>query len=148
MTKEFKGTNPDKMEPKNESGKEAPENNYEQYKSLGGIINENDYQSALDRMDSAKELKKDSSQIIQALNMSLYAKIELNGPEKSADPRVLLYATLREDAGPKDNTYHYSQMSDQRLFAEALRMLGDEDSLKKMVETLPHIFNWPSDKIG
>ena len=30
-------------------------------------------------------------------------------------------------------------MSDQKLFAEALRMLGDADSLKKLIEAHPNI---------
>ena len=152
MTEEFfEDANRGEAELK-ETGKETPENNYERYnKELGGIINEQDYQGALDRMDGAKELKEDNPRIIQALNIARIAEIDLiglNNAEKARDPKVLLYATLRGDVGPKDNRNHHSQMSDQRLFGEALKMLGDTVSLKKLVEKLPHIFNWPSDKIG
>ena len=50
------------------------------------------------------------------------------------DPKVKLYVVLRADNKPEDVKYHHSQMSDQRLFAEVLRMLGDTDALNKLVD--------------
>jgi len=40
---------------------------------------------------------------------------------------------------PEDIEHHHSQMSDQRLFAETLRMLGDVASLGKLIEAYPSI---------
>ena len=53
---------------------------------------------------------------------------------------MALYAVLRADANVDKEKYHHSQMSDQRLFAEALRMLGDTVSLRKFIAAHPHIF--------
>ncbi|HEY4474773.1 MAG TPA: hypothetical protein VJC06_02530 [Candidatus Paceibacterota bacterium] len=141
------------------------------YLKRGGIINEKDYHSALSRSSSTtEEIKKAlkdlgpagaelRNHIKQAENISKFAGIELHSTEKSIDPRVLLYSTLRGDvklekyqdkaSGKSTSIYfngvqddnpklkekserHHSEMTDARLFAEALRMLGDTNSLNKM----------------
>jgi hypothetical protein len=63
----------------------------------------------------------------------------LRNTENTIDQRTILYATLRSDVAPKEVEHHHSQMSDQRLFAEVLRMLGDVESLDKMIEAYPNI---------
>ena len=128
-------------------GKEATpenlENNYKHYLELGGIINEKDYQSALDRMNNAYALDKKSpgirNSIQQAVDMARYAKIELNDSEDVHDSKILLYVILRLDVKPEDVEYHHSQMSDQRIFGEVLRMLGDADLLDKLIKAYPNI---------
>jgi hypothetical protein len=116
---------------------EAPVNNYEQYRSLDGIINETDYASSLAR---AKEMKTiDTNKRAQVQTMATASGIILE--DSGIDPRVALYAVLRADQNPDLlSKYHHSQMTDQKLFAEVLRMLGDTESLKKLLETHPHIF--------
>ena len=119
------------------------ENNYQHYLELGGIINEKDYQSALDRMNNAYALDKKSpgirNSIQQAVDMARYAKIELNDSEDVHDSKILLYVILRLDVKPEDVEYHHSQMSDQRIFGEVLRMLGDADSLDKLIKAYLNI---------
>ena len=113
-------------------------NSYEQYKSLGGIINEKDYANALTRAKNVKAV--DSHALAQAQVMANVAGIALEDPEEDIDPRVALYAVLRGDTNIDREKHHHSQMSDQRLFAEMLRMLGDTTALKKFLAAHPHIF--------
>ena len=106
---------------------------YEQYKKLGGIINEKDYKNALLRAKNKKNINQ--STMAQAENMAKVAGIALT------DRELALYAVLREDANPDPKErYHHSQMTDQRLFAEVLRMLGDTESLRKLISRYPNIF--------
>lgn len=109
---------------------------YESYQEVGGIINEKDYRSALARAEEAETLNE--TLIQQAKNIAEYAGIVLDN-SGGVDPKVKLYAVLRADNKPEDVKYHHSQMSDQHLFAEAARMLGDADSLNKMIAAYPNI---------
>lgn len=115
---------------------EAELNSYQRYQELGGIINEKDFDSALSRLEEEGIPRKTS--IKQAEGMARFAGIELD-VENGIDKRVKLYAILRSDVQPENEKYHHSQMTDQRLFVEALRMLGDADSLGKMIRAYPHI---------
>jgi len=109
---------------------------YGSYRTLGGIINEKDCISALDR---AKKITAFNESLIrQAENIAKHAGIVLENSD-GVDPRVKLYAVLRTDNRPEDVKYPHSQMSDQRLFAEALRILGDVDSLNKVIAAYPNI---------
>ncbi|MEK7187369.1 MAG: hypothetical protein AAB691_00805 [Patescibacteria group bacterium] len=107
---------------------------YEEYKKLRGIINRNDYRSIIDRAREVPTLRKVS--ISQAKGIAQRAGITLLG---DTDPRIMLYAIMRSDTKPEGVEHHHSQMSDQRLFAEAARILGDKDSLKKLIEAYPKI---------
>ena len=71
--------------------------------------------------------------IEQAERMAEFAGIELHDTKDAIDQRTMLYGILRADAKPEEAKYHHSQMSDQRLFAEVLRMLGDTDALGKLI---------------
>lgn len=135
---------------KDESEKYA----YQHYKELGGIINEKDYQSAIDRAKTIKSWKDyksafvtnnkatidDESLILQPKMMAEKSGIELHNSEDALDERTVLYGVLRTDVNPGVK-YHHNQMPDQEIFAEALRMAGDEDSLKKLIEAHPNIFS-------
>ncbi len=116
------------------------ENNcYERYQKLGGIINEKDYESALARAKNTTVLDLEITLIKQSELIAKIAGIELHNSTDALDQRTILYGILRADAKPKGIKHHHNQMSDQRLFAEVLRMLGDIDSLNKLINTHPHI---------
>ena len=112
-------------------------NNYQRYLELDGIINEKDYTNALKRANSATELNE--TLLKQGENIAKFASIELSSIGEAVDPRIILYGILRRDTRPKGVRYHHDQMSDQRIFVEALRMLGDIESMEKMIEKHPHI---------
>ncbi len=113
-------------------GGEQEKDPYEQYQELGGIINREDYENALARArDAATAPEK--MLVGQAELMAEFAGIELHNTKDAIDQRITLYETLRADSKPEEIKYHHSQMSDQRLFAEVLRMLGDTDSLNKLI---------------
>ena len=109
---------------------DTPEYSYEHYKELDGIINEKDYASSLEKSRSLTSM--DKSYIRQAQNIAGIAGIELNISDEDMDPRVKLYYVLRSDIQPEDVKHHHSQLSDQRLFLEVLRMLEDAGSAEKM----------------
>jgi len=122
---------------------EKENNCYEQYQKLGGIINEKDYESALARAKNTTVPDLDIRRIKQSELMAKIAVIELRNTKDAMDQRTVLYVILRADTAPKGIKYHHNQMSDQHLFAEALRMLEDIDSLNKLINTHPNIsFAW------
>ena len=125
-----------------EKGPIAPDNtkknkSYHQYWELGGIINEKDYESALTRAKNTPAL--DAARTKQAEEIAKFAGIKLDNTKDGIDQRIILYEILRSDTKPEEVTSHHSQMSDQRLFVEALRMLGDVESLDKMIKAYPNI---------
>lgn len=115
------------------------ENNfYKRYQELGGIINEKDYKSALVKAKNTAMLN--TILIKQLEHIAEFAGIRLHSAKDVIDERIILYVILRTDTKSKEEAeYHHSQMSDQRLFAEALRMLGDVDSLNKLINAHPNI---------
>ena len=108
------------------------DNCYHRYQELGGIINEQDYESILARAKSATV--PDIALIKQLELIAEFAGIELHNAKGSIDQRTILYGILRTDTKPKGVQYHHSQMCDQRLLAEALRMLGNTYALDKLVD--------------
>ncbi|MBI2023703.1 hypothetical protein HYT01_04050 [Candidatus Giovannonibacteria bacterium] len=124
-----------------EEKKEA--NTYERYREMGGIINEKEHQNVLNSSKKippfAKRSQKEKERILQVTEIANRSGIELNNPEGGLDPRVEQYLALRDFDIP-GGTNHHGQMPDQQLFAEALRISGDEDSLKKLMEMHPNIF--------
>ena len=118
-----------------------PRKSYQRYIELGGIINEKDYQSALDRIGNTLNRKEWPVRvsILQAMGIAEYARIELSSPENDLDPRVALYVILRNDVRPESVKYHHGQMSDQCIFGEVLRILEDADSLDKLIKVFPNI---------
>ncbi len=96
----------------------------------------------LERLQSTKEKRTLSpSSLRQAEEMARVAGIVLSEKGKGTDPRVALYASLREDVDVNlKGEFDYSHLDDQHLFAEVLRMLGDTDSLKKFLKAYSNIF--------
>lgn len=127
------------MKNEQENAEEGLKSSYESYQSMGGVINEKDYQSALDRAKNTLMLDN-KSLILQAESIAKKSGIVLYNSDGVLDQKLILYGILRTDNNPGEQ-YHHSTMGDQRLFAEALRMLGDEDSLKKLIEAYPNIFD-------
>lgn len=110
---------------------------YRRYRELGGIINEDDYNSALLRAGKTTALA--ITLIKQVEIIARVAGIELHNTEDALDPITVLYGVLRTDIRPEKVRHHHSQMCDQRLFAEVLRILEDIDALNKLIWTHPHI---------
>ncbi len=113
------------------------ENNYQRYLELGGIINEKDYNNALTRSKNSTIPEK--TLITNAENIAKFSGIELHNTKDAIDPRIILYGILRRDVQPKEVKHHHQQMSDQQIFVEALRMLGDIKSLDKIIKAYPNI---------
>lgn len=122
---------------------------YSRYLELGGIINEKDFRGAIFQMHSMRMMLERGgleartygilSRAEQAKGIARYSGIELSDSRDTPDPRIVLYVILRGDTRPEGVNYHHDQMSDQRIFGEVLRMLGDEDSFNKLVKAHPHI---------
>ncbi|MCK9352174.1 MAG: hypothetical protein WCT49_03040 [Candidatus Paceibacterota bacterium] len=112
-------------------------NCYKRYAELGGIINESDYNSILAR--AYNEPPRDAISVMQAGSIAKCSGIKLHNTKVALDKTTTLYEIMRLDKMPKGVEYHHCQMDDQRLFAEALRMIGDIDSLDKLFRTYPHI---------
>jgi len=121
-------------------------NNYNSYQEMGGIINENDYQNVLNRMRDLKVLDRTDPQIrasvAQVTGIAKFAKIELNSSKNMLDPKIVLYVILRGDTRPEGAKHHHSQMSDQEILGETLRMLEDAGSLEKLITAYPNIFSF------
>lgn len=105
---------------------------YLRYQKRGGIINREDYENALRR--STEIAAVSGITMKQAKHIATFAGIELQNAENRDDPRIKLYAILRSDEKPEEIKWHHAQMSDQRLFAEVLRILGSTDALNKLID--------------
>ncbi len=104
---------------------------YEGYYGLGGIINQDAYLSAMERAGDQATLP-DESLVIQAKNIARVSGIHFTKDELREV--IALYGVLRNDLDPGAE-FHHGQMSDERLVAEALRMLNHPGQLKKLMGT-------------
>lgn len=111
------------------------QSSYERYLELGGLINEGDYLKAMCRMEQTTTLEK--CLIYQAEYIARTTGIRLQNVKGELDPTTILYGVLRTDQNP-DAKYHYGQMCDQQLFAEALRMLDQPESLARLIQAYPN----------
>lgn len=120
------------------------ESNYEDYKKLGGIINQGDYERILGEAKNRKILDEKNPEIRSTIKqgevIAEFAKIILNNPEDNLDSKIVLYVLLRTDFQPEGKQNHHGQMSDQKLFGEAVRMTGDAAALNKLIAAYPNIF--------
>ena len=117
-------------------------NSYEQYRSAGGFLDETDYASVLAQAKNKKTVNSHS--LAQAGLMANMAGFELQNRGTQIDLHVVLYDVLcdvlRTVTNRHPTAYHHSQMADQPLFAEALRMLGNTEALEKFQAAHPNIF--------
>jgi len=111
---------------------EEKESDYANYKTLGGILNQEDYQNVL--MSIVENAPLNPAWSRHAHLMAKTAGITLS-PET-----VTIYGILRGEK-PDPRKEHFSEMSDHKLLAEALRIVGNTDSLITFVAKYPHIFN-------
>ena len=130
---------------------------YGNYLKLGGIINESDYEKATTKAEDINALESRAEQINklaemagldphtadivikQAENIARFIGIAIGGNDSDLDHRIVLYGLLRSDTREKGAKYHHDAMSDQQIFMEAVRMAGDAESVKKMIEKYPNI---------
>lgn len=116
-----------------------PKLSYAGYVRCGGLINETDYQSAMERADAGKV-----NEVLErhVENMAEFSGVSLDAIriETGIDPRVL-YGILREDVGAEGLKHHHSQMSDQKLFVETLHMLQKDDAACAVENAYPNIFH-------
>lgn len=104
---------------------------YEGYKNLlGGTLSQEEYEDVL--KSAAEGRTFNLARTSQANFMAETSGITLS-PET-----VTVYGILRDER--PDPAKEYSGMSDQKLLAEALRIVGDTDSLTTFIEKYPNIF--------
>jgi hypothetical protein len=114
------------VEGQRESGTDALEVGYGEYLALGGILKKDDYVRVLEEAKDTREIEMTA----QAEVMAGAAGFEINDFDKEA----VLYGVLR-----RDTTHDYSHMSNQALFAEALKMSGNKN-VDKFIEANPYNF--------
>ncbi|GEM_PF-3168975 len=118
--------------------------NYQNYLALGGTINKEDYESILKKAETLKIRNSTDPSveccIRQLENMARFSGIELHNEGVIPGSKIMLYVSVRVDFKNGGLQDHYTQLNDQRMFAEVLRILGDADSLKKLSQAYPHIF--------
>jgi len=94
-----------------------------------------------DLMARARELKSvKPSTLINAKALAKVAGIEFENSQNGPDPRVALYAVLRADSFTSADEAHSGGLTDQKLFAETLQMLGETAALEKFKAAYPLIF--------
>lgn len=123
----------------------AREYTYAGYASLGGRIDEENYQRV---MKKALEISQVSDhEVMNSAAAQTKHSAEISGvsldrihEETGIDPRAI-YAILRNDIAPDGVAHHHVQMSDQQLLVEALRMLEQEHAVRAVIkaEELSHI---------
>lgn len=121
-----------KKVPEGTAGEKAQD--YEKYKTLSGALRQEQYQDVLKRAAEGTEAPTTSQSSTNVNFMAQRAGIALS-PET-----VTIYGILRNEK-PDGISENYHEMSDQKLLAEALRMVGDTASLTTFIEKYPHIFN-------
>lgn len=108
--------------------------NYEQYLASGGILGQEAYQDVLERAANEGEVPAESKSPGHAIFMAREAGIALS-PEA-----VSIYQILR-DKKPDPEKEKFSGLSDQKLLAEVLRIVGDTRSRNAFEKKYPHIFD-------
>ena len=103
------------------------------YESLGGILTEAEYTEVMEEL--SKLVKIDSHSLSQAKDYARLAGIEI---KQENDIRAALFDVLRLHLKP--GLIHPTLISDQPIFAEVLRMLGDIPSLDIFLQAHPGIF--------
>lgn len=113
---------------------ENQNDNYERYKVLGGTISEEEYKNVLLRKTVGGTMRPE--RIEQARVIAQAADIPVR------DEVVALYAILRGDTTPlaARGKEHHSKKNDPEVFREALRMVGDIDSIRKLETAYPAVF--------
>lgn len=85
-------------------------------------------------MDRAEQTYLHPEKSLNSQAQRIVRFVGLTHPDGELRAITTLYCVLRTDVIPGAE-YHHGQMSDERLFAEALRMLNYPDQLEKVIET-------------
>jgi hypothetical protein len=107
------------------------EQSYEKYKASGGILSPEEYRDVLERFADEREAPATSLSSAHANSMARAAGITLT-PEA-----VSIYGKLRAEQPDTAK----EEMSDQKLLAETLLIIGDKSSWTAFTEKYPHIFH-------
>jgi hypothetical protein len=111
---------------------------YQKYQARGGSISEAEYSDILQQAENTKEIKD-----IFSKNAETYARdagVALTKSKNNIDPKIILYRILRDAKYPETQTgSHYTKMSDQTLFREAMLILDDMESAKQLETYFPTI---------
>lgn len=105
---------------------------YETYRESGGVFDEQDYNEILGQNENMAPDQRilNKQREMQAEEMAKLAGIDLNKIQNAVE----VYGVLRSTPTGHDAENHHSQMPDQSLFAEALRISGNMDELYKLIE--------------
>lgn len=111
----------------------GPSYSYRGYLALGGRIDEATYNEAMAAVSDHVPEKPFTKR--QVNNIAGISEISLDNiqAETGIDP-VVIYDFLRHHKKPADAQFHHGAMFDQQLMVEALRMLEQEDAVKKIIE--------------
>jgi hypothetical protein len=103
--------------------------NYAEYRALHGTLSPEEYQDVLRRAMEASRWLENANSMARAAEITL-------SPET-----MTLYGILRDEK-PDPAKKHYSELSDQELLAEALRIVGNKPSLDTFIKRFtPTVFH-------
>lgn len=102
---------------------------YARYIELGGEIDGDSFREVWNRAAMITTLARTT--ILQAEHMAQVAGFSLNNGQH-LDEVTVFYGALRSGYNPEPE-FHYSQMCDQKLLAEALKMLDRPDLLMRVI---------------
>ncbi len=112
---------------------------YGRYLALGGRIDEENYGRVMKRVIAESGLVQHFARI-QTSTTAAISGISLCAvrDETGVDPRFI-YGILRHDVASDNIKHHHSQMSDQELLVESLRMLERKEESLAVIAKHPHI---------
>ncbi len=114
---------------------------YTDYVSMGGRLDEENYARVMKKAEEESGAGITSSYArAQVATIADISGISLEHirDEVGLDP-VVIYEILRNDKIPKEVANHHSQMIDQQLLVESLRMLGAQSATLAIIAKHPHI---------
>lgn len=113
---------------------------YEGYVAMGGRIDEENYHRVMKRASeesghfTVDQMRDQTRLTAEISGISLDAIRD----DVGIDPRCI-YEILRHDVKPVDAEHHHSQMCDQKLLVESLRMLEQGDAAQAIINRHPNI---------
>jgi len=114
---------------------------YAGYLAHGGRIDEATYNSVMQRVgeDPAADFAEDFADSQTKITADISGiSLDAIRNETGIDPRFI-YGVLRHDMGPDGVEHHHSQMSDQQLLVESLRMLEQGSAVGAVIDKHPHM---------
>lgn len=121
--------------PPNEGG---PKYSYEGYVACGGRIDEVNYRRVMKAVQNAPLDGESAKRQTDITALISGVSLEAIRNDTGIDPRAI-YGILRHDHMPLEVKAHHTQMSDQQLLVESLRMLEQEGAVQAIMDKHPHI---------